>query len=375
MQIPVRVCFVIDRLLRGGTELQLLQLIKGLNRKFVEPSLCLLDGEEEVSRGLEPKSCPVLRLGVRSLHNPSSLWKAWRFAQFLRNKKIDIVQTIFADSMYFAAPIARMIGVRHVVRTRRDLGFWMKPIDRWLGRIYNIFITATIVNCEACRRAVVTQENAAFKSVVVIENGLDLKPFAGIPLDSINGNGHIRKVGMVANLRKVKGPEVFVNAARIVAHEFPDVVFQLAGNMDEYSRQLIKESGIQGRFELKGSVDNIPQFLSGLDIAVLTSHSEGLSNTILEYMAAGRPIVATAVGANVELIKSGVHGLLTPPGNPVAVARAISYLLGDPKLKASMSIACQEQIRKKYSLETMINRYEVFYQNLLRSHTERTVGG
>lgn len=365
MKKPVRVCFVIDRLYRGGTELQLLQLIEGLHRESVEPSLCLLDGEDEQSRELEPKSCAVIRLGVRSLHQPSTLWKGWQFARFLLKQKIDIVQTIFPDSMYFAAPIARLAGVRHVVRTRRDLGFWMKPINHWLGRMYNLFITATVANCEACREAVVAQEKVPRDSVTVIENGLDLKPFANIPPVCADGNGRIRKIGMVANLRKVKGPEVFVNAAKIVAEKHPDVVFQLAGNTDDYSRQLIEESGVANRFELKGNLDNVPRFLSELDIAVLTSHSEGLSNTLLEYMAAGRPIVATAVGGNVEMIQSGVHGLLTPPGNATAIASAIDQILVDPQLKISLGAACKEQIRKKCSLETTISRYENFYQNLV----------
>jgi glycosyltransferase involved in cell wall biosynthesis len=363
MNKPVRVCFVIDRLFRGGTELQLLQLIEGLNRERVEPILCLLDGEDEQSRELAPKSCEVLRLGVRSLHRPSTLFKAWRFAKFLRSRQIDIVQTIFPDSMYFAAPIARLMGVRHVIRTRRDLGFWMKPINRMAGRIYNLFITATVANCEACREAVVSQEKVARDSVIVIENGLDMKPFAKIPPVG-TANGRMRKIGMVANLRKVKGPEVFVNAAKIVAEKHPDVVFQLAGNTDDYSRQLIKESGVEHRFELKGNLDNIPHFLSDLDIAVLTSHSEGLSNTILEYMAAGRPIVATAVGGNVEMIESGVHGLLTPPGNHTAVASAIDRILCDPKLKMSLGAACKERIHQKCSLESTISRYETFYLNL-----------
>ena len=99
---PVRVCFVIDRLRVAGTETQLVSLIQGLDRARVQPHLCLLDGTDSLSRSLEPADCPLLRLGVRALHHPSTLGAAWRFVRFLRQRRIDVVQMHFPDSTYFA---------------------------------------------------------------------------------------------------------------------------------------------------------------------------------------------------------------------------------------------------------------------------------
>ncbi len=372
---PVRVCFVIDQLRVGGTERQLLQLITGLDRRRVVPYLCLLRGEDEISRSWEPEDCPLLRLDCSSLSHPAVLRDAWRFARFLRQSRIDLVQTYFPDSTYFAAPVARLAGIRHVVRTRRDLGYWMKPVDRCLGRLYNRIVTMTVANCEACRRAVIDQERAVPDSVTVLENGLELEPLERIPPLSLADNGQARRVGMVANLRPVKALEVFVAAAAVLAAQFPAVSFHIAGGGDEAPlRKLIRRCALEDRCRLYGSVGDIPAFLHELDVAVLTSYSEGLSNAILEYMAAARPIVATAVGANLELINDGVHGLLVPPGNPEAVAAAIARLLEDRPFAASLGIKARQRAAHRYSREAMLRRYEDFYLNLVRSHRRQGSG-
>jgi len=371
----VRVCYVIDRLQVAGTETQLLALVRGLDRSRVVPYLCLLDGHDALSRSLEPDDCPVLRLGVRSLRRGSTLRQAWRFARFLRNERIDVVQTHFPDSTCFAAPVARLAGVRHVLRTRRDLGFWMRPVDRWLGRLSRRIATLTVANCEACRQAVLAQEKAAADSVVVLENGIDLDALLRVPPVDVSENGRIRRVGMVANLRPVKGPDVFLRAAAIVAGDLPDVRFQIAGTGDEPSaRRLMRACGIEDRCELRGTVRDVPAFLGELDVAVLASHSEGLSNALLEYMAAARPIVATAVGGSMELIEDGVHGLLVAPGEPAAMADAIARLLADPGFAIRLGMAGRERAANRYSREAMIRRYEDFYQRLCAGHKAATGG-
>jgi L-malate glycosyltransferase len=253
-----------------------------------------------------------------------------------------------------------------VLRTRRDLGYWLRPIDRVLGRFYNRLTTAVVANCEACRRAVIAQERTSPDAVAVIENGIDLAPFAAIPAPAPDGNGHCRTVGMVANLRPVKAPEVFVRAAAIVARRVPGVVFQIAGGGDLNGvRRLADECGLGNRLRLRGAVDDIPAFVGRLDVAVLTSHSEGLSNAMLEYMAAARPIVATAVGGNVELIENGVHGLLVPPANPEAVAGAIERLLADHALAAALGIAARQRVAEHFSPAAMVERYQQLYARLM----------
>src|SRR6476661_598130 len=101
---PVRVCFMIDRLTRAGTETQLLALIRELDRGRVEPTLVLLDGEDDISRALEPADCPVLRLGVRKFVSVTAARAAMRLRAFWRETRPDVLQTYFLDSAYFGVP-------------------------------------------------------------------------------------------------------------------------------------------------------------------------------------------------------------------------------------------------------------------------------
>ncbi len=102
---PVRVCFLIDRLSRAGTETQLLALIRALDQTRVEPWLVLLDGEDDLSRSLEPAECPVVRLGVKSFASKRAVSAAPKFGKFLRQNQIDVLQAYFLDSIYFGVPL------------------------------------------------------------------------------------------------------------------------------------------------------------------------------------------------------------------------------------------------------------------------------
>ncbi len=120
-----------------------------------------------------------------------------------------------------------------------------------------------------------------------------------------------------------------------------------------------------GRFRLRGGVDDMPGFLAGLDVAVLCSHAEGMSNALLEYMAAGRPIVATAVGAAPTLIEHEVHGLLVPPGDAVRLAEAIGRLLVDRRLAQRLGESARRRALERYGRAAMVRRFEGFYEQLL----------
>jgi glycosyltransferase involved in cell wall biosynthesis len=347
----------------------MLALIRHLDRNRVQPYLCLLDGEDAVSRALEPDDCPVLRLGVHRLAHFRAVPRAWRLARFLRCQRIDLLQVYFPDSTYFGTLVGRLAGVPRIVRTRNNLGYWLTRGHRWLGRLCNVFTDATVANCAACRDAVVRDEATPAQSVVVVPNGVDLGRFAGIaPVGARRGPP---RVGIVANLRPVKALESFVRAAAAVRRAHPDATFLIAGEGDQRPvlEGLVKELGLRDRCHLLGRVTDTPAFLESLDVAVLCSRSEGMSNSLMEYMAAGRPIVATSVGANPELIHDGVHGLLVPPGDPARLAAAIQRLLAEPDRADRLGSAARRKAEQYYSLESRARRFEEFYQALLRSDT------
>src|SRR4051794_33702797 len=145
---PVRVCFLIDKLGRAGTETQLLALIRGLDRTRVQPSLVLLDGEDDLSRSLEPADCPVLRLGVRRLATGTAARAARRLAGFWHAAGSDVLQVSFLDWAYFGVPVARWWGVPTVVRVRNTLGYWLPRRHRLLNRLVGRFAEVTLTNAD-----------------------------------------------------------------------------------------------------------------------------------------------------------------------------------------------------------------------------------
>jgi glycosyltransferase involved in cell wall biosynthesis len=129
---------------------------------------------------------------------------------------------------------------------------------------------------------------------------------------------------------------------------------------------LVERLGLVGRVVLEGPVADVPGFLAGLEVAVLCSRSEGLSNAVLEYMAAGRAIVATAVGGTGGLIDDGVHGLLVPPNHPSALAEAVRRLLADPVLAARLGAAARQRARERYDATVRARRFEDLFIRLVR---------
>ena len=364
---PARVCFVIDFLARAGTESQLLALIEKLDRSRVQPHLVLLRGNNPKSLPLEPTCCPVLRLDVPNLRSWKALWALGSFMGFLWRHRIDCVQAYFPDSTTFSVPAALLAGVRHRLRTRNNVGHWMTPGDRLLGRAVGLLATGSLSNCAAARDSLVQTEKARPASVHVLENGVDLERFLALEPPT----GPVRTVGAVANLRHVKGLDVLAEAAA----GLPDLRFAVAGD-GEHRPSLeaqIRQAGLAERFRLRGNLPDVPGFLAGLDVAVLPSRAEGMSNALLEYMAAARPIVATAVGANAEVLRDGVDGLLVPPGDAASLAGAIRRLADDRSLSARLARSARQRATARYSREAMVRRFEDFYVRLVNGGERRGV--
>jgi glycosyltransferase involved in cell wall biosynthesis len=361
---PVRVCFLIDDLATAGTETQLLALIARLDRARVQPYLCLLRGQSQISRGLEPDDCPVWRMGVGSLCRPATLIQATRFIRFLRRERIDVVQAYFPDSSYFGLPTAWLAGVPHRLRTRNNLGHWLTPLHRRLGRLLNRVGTGTVVNCGAAKDALIAAEGSSAENVTILANGVDHERFLAVPSLSARTSGAV--IGAAANLRPVKGLDLLLDAAARLKTDHPDLVCRIAGEGDMRGAlaESARQRGLADQFQLLGSVADMPAFLSELDVAVLPSRSEGMSNALLEYMAAGRAIVATTVGAAAELIDDGVHGLLVPANDAGKLAEAIGRFLKNPGLAQRLGEAARRRVRERYSREAMVQRFTEFYERL-----------
>jgi glycosyltransferase involved in cell wall biosynthesis len=364
----INVCFLIDELGVGGTELQLLALIENLDRQRVQPFLCLLRGANTLPPESALPACPTFHLDVQSFRHPSVAAKAKRFISFVRENQIDVVQAFFPDSTYFGVPLARCAGVPVVIRTRRDVGHWVKRHDRFLGRIVTRLVDATLTNGPSCSSSIIRDAAAKRDSVFEIPNIVDITRFEGIRAFGDEDSSHLtRKVGIVANLRAIKNIAMLAEAAAQLPPRFENVQFEIAGEglLRNELEQLARSLGIAERFHLKGRVDDIPAFLADLDVAVLCSNAEGASNAILEYMAAGRPIVATDVGGNADLIHDGETGLLVPVRDASALATALTTLLDDHALATRLAANARQTVQHSNAPQIVADQHAVLYRDLL----------
>jgi L-malate glycosyltransferase len=362
---PVRVCFMIDRLSRAGTETQLLALVRTLDRSKVQPALVLLDGEDDLSRALEPADCPVIRLGVRRLLSGRAVTAARKLRAFWHEHRPDVLQTYFMDAAYFGAPLAKLCGIKKVLRVHNNLGYWITRRHRVMGRLVRPFVDATLTNTDAGRAALVARDSLRADRVVVLENGVDTARFKRFMLPDTSKK--VVRVGCVANLRPVKNIDGLMRAAKLALDRFPQLVFEVAGDGEQRDalERLHAELGLGERFVLRGSVSDVAGFLRRVDVAVLPSHSEGMSNALLEYMAAGRAVVATDVGANAKLLDNGKCGLLVPPNDEAVLVDAIGALLANPLRAAGYGAAARRRVDAEFSRDAMRKRFEAYYAELV----------
>jgi glycosyltransferase involved in cell wall biosynthesis len=220
---------------------------------------------------------------------------------------------------------------------------------------------------------VVEKEKVSPEKVDVIYQGVDMARYSaqagGSPSAvSLGIPEGVPVVGIVANYRPIKDLPLFLRAARIVAAHVPDAVFLLVGSGDQYGelKQLAQDSGISGAVFFSNGQGHVAEYLRRISIACLSSESEGFSNAILEYMAAGLPVVATDVGGNGEAILHRETGFLVKGRDAEAFAAPIVELLQNEARRRTMGQLARERCRRLFSMETYIGRLEAYYQDLAR---------
>jgi glycosyltransferase involved in cell wall biosynthesis len=360
---PMRVCYLIDDLGTGGTEGQLLSLIQHVDRAAVEPSLCLLRGLGRRSRSFEPDNCPVIRLGVGALRSPKTLSKFVGFVRWLRQQRCDILHLYFQDSTIFGVPAGRLARVPQILCTRVNLAQAETSLQRWLVRGCTRWADRVIANSLMCRQAALELDGARANAVEVIENGVALARFEDIPPVEWTAGWRPQRIGLLANLRPVKDPGTLLVAARAVVARHPETSFFLAGEgeLRPALQDMIRRLRLQEHVFLMGDVQDVPGFLSTIDIGVLCSLSEGAPNAVLEYMAAGRAIVATEVGGTVQVVRDGVTGLLVPPADPSKLAKALLRLIENPDEAARLAQTARDYVYRHHDAALRARRFETLY--------------
>ena len=363
---------------QGGSERQAIQLVKLLhkNEKFKVFVACLNDEgvlREEIEK-IGYIDFPEFPLD--SFYDANMIRQLRLCAKFLRENEIKIIQSsdFYTNVFGMIAGASARVPVR--IAAKRETGTKTAKQAFIERRAFNL-AHAIVVNADAVKKHLV-KTGVSENKIYTIYNGLDLQRLTvskeikrseilaefGLP------NGENEKfVTIVANLRSdVKNHKMFLRSAQKVSEKLEDVNFVLAGEGDltEEMKEFAAELGIENKTFFVGRVGKIAELLSVSDVCVLSSKTEGFSNSILEYMAAGKPVVATDVGGAGEAVIDNETGFLIESDDDSALAKRLSELLQNSEKAEKMGANGRKIIEEKFSLESQTEKTLSLYERLLK---------
>lgn len=364
--------------LEGGAERQIFELSRGLDKKKYAVTIASLECEGRAPREIiESEGCHLVTFPVKRIYGLSGLLEGLRFYRFLKREKINILKTYHFSSDIWGVFWGRLAGIKIIISNRRDMGFWRKKRHVLAYRAVNRWVTKIIVNAASIKKMVMATESVSEDKIEIIYNGVDLtsshaassntalKNKFGIKADDV-------VIMHVANLRPVKGHVYLIDAMASVIAQYPNTKLVLIGE-DELNGQLhdqVDRLRIKDYVLFLGKRQDARQLLNIADICVLPSLSEGMSNSILEYMVAKKPIVATNVGGNPELIENGYNGILIDKENVDQLKGALISLIVDSVKRKTMGASGFKKVKEEFSMKSMIRKYDnIFSVTLSKSGT------
>lgn len=357
----------------GGAELLAVHLAAGLDSSRFHSQLCASRSPQQGVDQAVDEAIALLRDAGVAYHTLGRRAKldVWRWAGFvrlLRRERIDVLHAHKFGSNAWGVLTGRLARVPVIVaheHTRNDpysSNRLRAAIDRDLiARHSNAFVAVS----RADQRYMVEVERIPAESTVFLPNGApDSAPSPGVDARPLLGVGAATPtVGSAGFMHPRKRFDLLVRAASILRVEFPDLRVVIAGDGDQRGaiESLIAQLDLGDTVQLLGRRTDVIDLLPGFDVAVCCSDHEGSPISVIEYMQAARPIVATSVGGNPDLIEDGREGLLVAPGDHRALADAIGQLLRDRERARRLGEAARERCRREFTIESMCRRVEELY--------------
>lgn len=392
-QVSGRVCLLIGQLGLGGTEKQVTLLASGLMQRGIDTSvLVLFSGgphEETLKSAGVPVvhiRCPRLRHGLDPLPRdataldrvvrgarlvartaykvPLAQIAVLRLLSWLRRERPAVLHAFLLHSYLIAAPAAWLARIPVLVAGRRSLGD--RHRDRrfmlTLIRLANRLTDLIIANAHAVAYDTRHVEGKSVRRITTVYNGIPDTAFEPAPAVRLAADGPV--ILCVANLIWYKGHRHLLDACALLRERGLACTLVLVGDGPEREELEERAAALSIDVRFLGHRTDIAELLARADVCVLPSLTEGLSNAVMEAMAAGKAIVATNVGGTGELLRDG-RGILVPPADAEALARAISRVLRDPELSASLRAHSREWARAHLSADAMVQRHIELYAGLL----------
>jgi len=351
----------------GGTERQLVEFAKTLDRHRFDPHVVyFLEGSR--SEELREAGVHCTRLPVRSFMRPHVVGAAIRFAAYLRQHKIQIAHAYDFPLIAFGVPVARAAGVPVVLSSQRGHRSLIPSAYRRLVRWTDRLVDGIVVNCEAMRNHLLKDEFVHPNKIRTCYNGLDsdhFSPAPEMPDSAVASRALI--IGSVSVQRPEKNLGLLLDVFSKLAARHDNLKLLLVGEGSETPalQARARELGLSERCEFLPSQADVVPSLRMIDIFVLPSRTEALSNSLMEAMACGCSVIASRVGGNPELIQHNTTGLLFESEHPGDLAASLETLIARSDLRKQLGLAARNSMRLHFSLQSSARQMEKIYQEFL----------
>jgi glycosyltransferase involved in cell wall biosynthesis len=365
-QSKVQLAYLIGHLKVGGTQQHLYEIFCRLDRTRYAPRVYCLKRSGEMVAAIERLGVPVVDLGLGdSLRDVRSLKSFYAFVRRLRREHITLLHCYLPRASFFGIMAGKLAGVPVVLVSKRSLEPHGTLAQRLICRLSDAWAHTVLVNSQEVWRHAVEVEGCPPAKLRLMVNGINLDRYSRLPAG--RGEAASPVVGTVLRLEPIKGPETFIAAAGRIASRLPKTRFVIVGDgsLRPSLERRVAELGLADRLQFLGERSDIAELLSTMSVFVLPSLVEGMSMALLEAMAAARPIVATRVGGNVNLIREAETGLLVSVGNPDEMADAVVRLLTDRPWARQLGHKARSAVVQDHSADRMVQQLETIYQECL----------
>lgn len=371
---------LVDSFHQGGSERQAVQLARLLRQSGrFSVRVASLNAEGILRGEVEALDCgEIPSFPLNTFYDLNALLQLRRLIKFVKSSRIDILHTHDFYTNIVGMAAGKLAGVPVRIASRRETRGMRTDAQQRAQRLAYSLAIRIVANSESVRAQLI-REGIRANKVSVIYNGINLERVSpnpkvvrgrllsllGLPAET---NARRNFVTIVANMRHdVKDYPMFLRAARQVSVAVPEAAFLLAGEgeLTESLQALARELSIENNTFFLGRCDRLAELLSVSDVCVLSSKAEGFSNSILEYMAAARPVVATDVGGANEAIIKGETGYLVTSGDELMMAERIISLLREPEKARAMGELGRRVVQERFSREAQLSRTEALYEELL----------
>ena len=378
---PLAVMMFANATERAGAEEHILELLRRLDRRLFRLHLACPDVLLGKYGDDIPKDVHVTPI---TLDHLSDIRGAIRLARTLRKRKIDVLHSHMFRASLFASPIGKLSGVPVIIETTHVRETWRKGwfkskfiVDRAVCHLIDRYIAVS----EANSRYLIGRKRIPERKVSVIQNGCSIErvdPLKAHPegiRESLGFSQSDLVLLVMARLEAQKGHCILLQALSLLRAEIPTIrlICLGTGTLKDELTKTVRELGLEDIVRFVGFRSNVGDWLAAADIGVLPSFYEGLPLTAVETLAAGIPLVATAVDGTPEVVIDGETGYLVPPGDPAAMAEAIGRLARQPELRRKFALAGRDRILKQFTIQRQVEQTSNLYLSEWRRRTRSIV--